>query len=309
MIIKRKRIRNIKNYIGFIKPSTKIVIGVIDIVRYRDILTKIGFTDNLEIGESMLPSTSPGPVSEFNAEGRYKRHRDQPMETAYRTREWHWKEWRGRYDYEDKWDFVDVPYQRYPRTFISPPSIELKIAANTQGEKIITSPLIDYIEGNETLLKHIINLFLEILGECQVFTEDLDAIIRTPIKRLNWRILPPGKRPWKTLRKEIDPIIDLAPKGNQPVIRYRLEIINRYEPNFVAIGQAGFHGYIGFGFDEKNIYVFESIYTGNATYVFDERWEELSKKTKAEILDQNLQNDRIIHRKGWAGKIKNLLGE
>ena len=61
------------------------------------------------------------------------------------------------------------------------------------------------------------------------------------------------------------------------------------------------------GFKEKNIYTLESLYYGNATYIFDERWEELSKKTKAEILNEKLQTDRVIHRKSWDDKIKGWL--
>jgi hypothetical protein len=59
------------------------------------------------------------------------------------------------------------------------------------------------------------------------------------------------------------------------VIRHRFETINGYNPDFVGVGQAGFRGYVIFGLTEKNLFVCESIYTGNATYVFDKRWEEL----------------------------------
>ena len=75
------------------------------------------------------------------------------------------------------------------------------------------------------------------------------------------------------------------------------------------MGRGGFSGYVVFGFPEKNIYVLESAYTGNATYIFDERWEQLSKMTKAEILNEQLQTDRIIHRVGWNRRIDDLLRE
>jgi hypothetical protein len=48
---------------------------------------------------------------------------------------------------------------------------------------------------------------------------------------------------------------------------------------------------------------------GNATYVFDERWEKLSKMTKAEILSQDLQTDHIIRRSKWDDGIRTLLAE
>jgi len=42
--------------------------------------------------------------------------------------------------------------------------------------------------------------------------------------------------------------------------------------------------------------------------VLEENWEELSKKTKAEILNEKLQKARIIHRESWDDAITNLLG-
>lgn len=144
-------------------------------------------------------------------------------------------------------------------------------------------------------------------GECTVLTEDLEKLIRSPVVPLNWRVLPPGRWPWAALQKKVGPLIEQAPGGNQTVIRHRFETINGYGPDFVAVGQAGFRGYVIFGFTENNLFVCESIYTGNATYVFDERWEELSKMTKAEILSQDLQTDRIIHRSKWDDRIRALL--
>jgi len=151
-------------------------------------------------------------------------------------------------------------------------------------------------------------LFLEIFGECTILRENLENIIRAPIRKLNWTVLPKGKMPWEQLKSKIKPIVKEAPPGNQPIIWSRFESINRFNPNFVAIGQAGFRGYIILGFPEKNIYVCECIFTGNATYVFEQNWEKLTQLTKAEILNEKLQKDRIIHWDNWREKINNLLG-
>ena len=124
---------------------------------------------------------------------------------------------------------------------------------------------------------------------------------------MNWEVLPPGRRTWAEVKSELEVVVRAAPGTNQPVIEYRLEKVNRYQPEFVAIGRAGFRGYLIFGFPEKNLYVLESAYTGNATYVFAERWEQLSKRTKAEILSEGLQVRRIIHRDGWESEIDSLL--
>ena len=43
------------------------------------------------------------------------------------------------------------------------------------------------------------------------------------------------------------------------------------------------------------------------TYVFDRDWEDLSRKTKAEILQGNLQKDRLIHRTTWDRQVDALM--
>lgn len=306
-MIQKKRIRNLESNIGFIEDGATVAIGIKNPRRYQDIFEEIGFNQTLDVGDSVLPSVSLGPISKFNAEGKYIKHRDKPMETAYRQIEWHWLEWHGR-DQVANSRLVDVPYERYPRTFIPPPSIEITVLNSITGEFVILSPFIEYTVDNKEYLKHAINLFLEIFGECHFYTEDLNEIIRAPVHRLNWTILPPGPMTWEQLLKELDPLIQSVKKGKRPFLLHRLITINEFGPNPCYQGIGGFNGYIIFAFPSKNLYVCDSAYYGNATYVFEENWEELSKKTKAEILDRNLQKDRIIHSAiSWERRIKELL--
>jgi len=307
MILRQQRVRSTRALAGLIKKDTKFTVGVKNLNRFGDVLRNIGFSENPNSGDSILPR-DVGPVSLYNAEGKYVPQKDQPMETAYRMAEWHWTEFHGPYEVEQS-KIVDVPYQRYPRKFFPPPSVELAITSLGDGSLCAIGPILEFNDENEKMIVHVINLFLEIFGECQFFTSDLDELIKIPIKRLNWHILPPGKRPWEKLKEEIKPIINDAPKGNQPVIEHRLETINKHNPDFAAVGQGGFRGYIVLGFTEKNIYVLESLYYGNATYIFDDNWEDLSKKTKAEVLNENLQKDRFIHLTSWDRQINNLLGK
>ena len=51
----------------------------------------------------------------------------------------------------------------------------------------------------------------------------------------------------------------------------------------------------------------ENMVYGNATYVFRDNWEELSKLSKAEIIKYNLQEKRLVHRANWAYQISALL--
>lgn len=305
-MITGKRINNLAKHFRMVSVDDDVTVGLLIREENRHKLPSIGFTDALEVGESVLPDSDTGPVSYYNAAGREIVHKDRPMETAYRAVEWHWEEWHGPYR-EDQSKIVDVPYKRYPRTFLPPPSMELSIAATVGGELYVVGPRYRYDSDHEDRLLHLVNLFLEIFGECELLSGELEPFLQSPLKRLNWTILPPGRRPWEQLQGEIAHIIDRAPEGNQPLIKHRLEKINGFGPEFTAIGNAGFRGYVVFGFPDSNLFIFESTFVGNATYVFGEDWVPLSKRTKAEILDEHLQRDRVIHRANWDQRINELL--
>ena len=87
----------------------------------------------------------------------------------------------------------------------------------------------------------------------------------------------------------------------------KCEYINSFHPDFRAYGMSGFRGYVIFGFKKRNIYVLESVYTNNATYVFGQDWKMLSKLSKAEILNGKLQEARLIHNDNWKHDINELL--
>ena len=69
-----------------------------------------------------------------------------------------------------------------------------------------------------------------------------------------------------------------------------------------------FANYLAYLFPDRDLVLMESLEHGNATYVFDGNWEEFSQLTKAEILSQGLQKDRLIHSKGWENRLAEVLG-
>ena len=112
MIIKQRRIRSLAN-LRFIHQDETIVLGMKMEHVPNSLLKQIGFSSAPVNGETVLPAPLFGPISRYNADGRVMVHKDLPMETAYRQIEWHWTEWRGRYDSEEQSKIVDVPYKRY----------------------------------------------------------------------------------------------------------------------------------------------------------------------------------------------------
>ncbi|WP_405199110.1 hypothetical protein [Christiangramia sp. LLG6405-1] len=300
MHIKKRRVRNINPYLKLIPENDNFYLGLLNFEEHQNKLLEIGFTPDLRVDEQILPK-SIGPISDYNSEGKYNILKDQEKEEYVQTREWTWEDWGGNTHSK----IVYISRERYPREFVAPPSSELKIAEQEES-KLIISESLNRSDGEEKI-KHIINLFLEIFGECDILTDELIPPISPNTVRLNWKLLPPGEYPWERVQEEVIDIIERQPRGNQPVANYRLETITDHTPNFVAVGNGGFNDYLVFGFPDKDIYILESIRTGNATYVFDQDWEEISQLSKKEILDNDLQRERIIHRDGWENNINELL--
>lgn len=310
MKITKKKIRGLKNnlpqsFIGQIFiPAIKL-----DLKDSRDKLLNLGFSENFEIGETLLPAPL-GSITKFNALGKEIPDKTKPKETRYREIQWCWEQWAGRGHTKTVCDNRLVPYKRWQRMFFAPPSIELTISQNKDGVITLIVPKTTFSKEAEEDAVHKINLILEIFGICEILDEKQIPIIQTT-KSLNWTILPPGRRPWASQKKLLQPLLDLVTdKRTNPVLQSRLEDVNSLGAEFTATGNQGFSGYVVFGFPSKNIYILESAFYGNAIYIFNEDWETLSKKTKAEILNTNLQLDRITHsgqKTNWLSKLGDLL--
>lgn len=306
MEIAGKSKRNLDRHLRGVPAGAEVVIALTEVGNHDDALGRAGFSTALPIGETVLPIPK-GTVSTYNAEGTEVIHKDQPMETVYRQVQWTWEQWRGRHT-ETKTGIRDVPYQRYPRTFLEPPGVELTVAEGATGAKAIVAPALAYSDTNKDALLHQVNLFLDLFGQCSLLTEDLEPYLRVEVRRYNWDVLPPGEMPWQRLERRLSPILDQMGERVRPVAEHRLKMFtDNYPSDFTAVGRAGFSGYLIFGYEDKGVHVVESLQYGNATYVFGEDWQRLAQMTKAQILRNDLQQDRIIHRTGWDAHVRQLL--
>lgn len=308
MTIRKSRIRSVDANFGFLAQGAALVLAV----RVEDLAPEqvelVGFDqENLEVGTAVLPPAALGPVSRRNAEGHEVINKDQPKETAYRQKPWTWHEWHGPYERVEKSKIVDVPYERYPRSFVPPQGVELTVSEDGQGRLLLSTPKMHHTPQSPEELLHVANLLLEAFGFFEVLTADLGSVSKAPVRRLNWEVLPTGEHPWARLKKRLEPILKDRPEESQVVIEHRLKAIEAKGPAFVAVGRAGFRGYLIFGFPEKELFVLESTLRDNATYVLEENWEEISTLSKAEILSDALHHSRIIHRGGWHGRVDVLL--
>lgn len=294
MIIKKKNIKNIEKYIP-LKDVKKIkLIGTKITNEKANKAIKIGFSKELAIGEEILPREI-GAVTRFNSRGKELIDKNEKeFRDIYRP--YHIKDWHGQYH-----DGIAHEVRECnKKIYIKPNQIELKII-NKNTDKYVVAK-----EIKENNLKNIINLFLEIFEECEIMYENENIDYGNTV-RLNWKVLPKGKYPWEKLYPYVKEKLKNIKETNRLIARKNIETIAKYNPSFVAIGEAGFSGYIIYGFEKSNKVILESMEVDNATYILKDDWEEISKMTKAEILQNSLHEKRVIHTKNWETEIEKVI--
>jgi len=242
-----------------------------------------------------------GPVSRYNAEGKWLVRRDLPKESRYiTTRYWKWTTWGGEEHEEPR----DVYRDCYPKELLPPPSVQLSVK-DKDGNSYFVSPIFQKDAYDNLEAKHAANLFLELFGRCEVVDQDVVGYTPQTVTHVNWKLLPLGEYPWERLRDHIERGLRNTSDEGKTIIQDRAETIRGYAPSRMLVGSGGFSDYIAYVFDE--VVVLESIRRDNALYVFGEDWEHLSQLSKAEILHSNLHKERIIHTMGWKDKLADVL--
>lgn len=307
MILKKKRINKLSG-LSWLEKGQKVVFALQNAIRFKEKLVELGFSTDLNEGETILPAAI-NPATMRNAEKFYVPDKSKPKEKYYQTLWWTRHEWAGRGETREVSEYVDIPRERYPQIEYQPYSVELSIKYDNEGHLIIATEPLEFCDNNEKLLINTANIFLTNFGECEILSDSFHELEPTHIIRLNWEILPPGEYPWEKVKAELEKISEHKSKTARKMLLDKCEYINSFRPDFRAYGKSGFSGYVVFGFKSRNIYVLESVYTNNATYVFGADWELLSKLTKAEILNAGLHDARLIHNDNWKQNIDALMEE
>ena len=301
MYIKQSRIRKSKKLLNDLEPNQKFFLGI----EISDEIKKI-LNENFKILDlvdktTIFPSPVYGIMTRRNAIGEFIPQKDQPKEIAYRAQSWEVTDWGGK----SHSGISYIPYERYPRKFIEPKELKFIILLNQTNKNIL---IIDSEYSNSAAYDSDIifgaNLFLEIFGEVNTFVIDNNKILVKGIETVNWEILPPGEKIWTAFSKKQ---VNSLSVSEQYLINERFEYIKSFNPDVIRQGIGGYTGYLIFEFTQKNLFVFDSIIYGDAMYIFEDNWEEISKLTKKEIIQKGLAKERIIHNEYCKSKLKKHL--
>ncbi len=304
MQFKQKSFRKIPDTISSLNSA--FLIGVPCSLLDDENLKKIGISSDLvDEGFSFLPAVI-GKTSNINANGKIIVRRDLPKETVYREFEYTRTEFHGRDNPVEVQGSAWRRYERYPRENFPAPSVNL-----TVGRVLTDLYFFIEIAQHDELLLHKLNLALELFGEFSIHLIAADGVVSLPtqLRVLNWLVLPSGTMTSQEIKEAVE--ASLSPRIKKtvlPVITKRLSYIRDHEPDQIAVGVAGYRGYVVHNFNRLGISVLESENPDNATYVFDlANWEVLSRMTKTEIIRDNLALRRIFHDTSWQQNINNLL--
>ncbi|PZS56518.1 hypothetical protein A7X64_17160 [Stenotrophomonas maltophilia] len=291
-----KQVRGLSVYRSTIErlPQFRLLSGPLT----KDQATILGFDGVPLAGASIVPSAE-GPATFFNARGKEIIRKDLPMITKSRSINTSWKDWHGQTHHGTQ----TRSYETYPREHIAPPG-EYLIAVETERGIAIATRVIDRTES-EDIIANLLNIYLECFQRFDIVDPDLAVPVR--VQKINWRILPPGKFPFDRAMEVLDGYLGQLTEADRAAATQRIRAITRHEPDFMAVGLGGFSEYIVFGFTRKQRYVFESPETGNATYIFRNDWENVSQLTKRQILQEQLQERRIIHTSRWAIEVSEAI--
>lgn len=269
----------------------------------EDLLMLIGFGKNPDVGDYLIPAIL-GKFTDFNVNGKEISLKHLPLVPEYimfygASRDWHGNLHRG---------LKTRKIKKHPRQNIAAPSETFEIV-NIGDSLFLSSSILDLNDIDEARNIHVTNLMLECFSEFDIYDIEKQEIVGPRLKHLQWDVLPSGEFPWDKAKAIISQRTKHLEDKDKKVIEYRMKVISQKEPDFLATGRAGFNGYFVYGFTNRDVYILESMEFGNATYVFNSEWKEISKLTKNQIINSDLPHQRIIHSKAWPLSINRAISD
>ncbi|MBA4388159.1 MAG: hypothetical protein C0404_09275 [Verrucomicrobia bacterium] len=259
----------------------------------------------LQLPERIIPPATSGKYSLRNVAGWEEVRRDLPIEIHHHPAES--PNWGDSYNgTHTSW----LRHKAYPKDFHSPRELEISLQCpngSATNTKFVIVAKVDEVlsqtapDFDDRLLENL-NLLQENLGGAGAEPSDISMAEYIRTLRVTWDILPPGSR---------EDAIQRLFRGRQPTRDERDTATSRYDffqslnPRQLIVGSSAFRRYFG-ALLEDNLVVFENIQYGNAIYIMYQNWQQLSQRSRLELLSGRVgdQFERIIHKDGWQGRVR-----
>ncbi|MDN3644647.1 hypothetical protein QWY75_00345 [Pontixanthobacter aestiaquae] len=149
-----------------------------------------------------------------------------------------------------------------------------------------------------------LRLLREVVGRSQVFCADMSDEEFANLQSVDWELIPPGSAD-RVIARLAESKATTAEQLE--VASERLRVLERLSHDGFIVGHGKFIRYFGARFGEK-LLVLENLEYGNAMYLFEENWEELTKLSRTELIKRrDPKVHRLPHLPGWQSAIRELL--
>jgi hypothetical protein len=149
-----------------------------------------------------------------------------------------------------------------------------------------------------------IRLLREAVGSAKIYSADMSDQEFAKVQTVDWAMLPAGSVDRVLAQLAARPRVS---EERMRVAGERLRTLDRLGHDGYIVGIGRFSNYFGVQFGHRLV-ALENLEYGNALYMFEENWEELSKLSRSELIRRrDPQVHRIPHLPGWQSAIRKLL--
>lgn len=289
-----------------------VVIAATKLIRPSEIATTyrhLSFPAEVGEAESVLPPLDVGKYSTRNQHGWEVVRRDLPMIT--KTYYWETPNFGDASTYGTHLHYQDR--EVYQREFHEPRMYRLtieKLRASASGDnpaayRIALDHQLDRANPLfEQELMFMLNLLQESVGVVGVFASDASREDYLGTLHLDWQVFPPGTQE-DIIRRLIGGRV--VSRDEQATVAARVALFSRLRPRAFLRGTGGLNSYVGAQYAD-NLVVFENTRYGNALYILYDNWEEVSQRSRLELVrGTDASFDRIVHTEGWEEAFRKIL--
>ena len=263
--------------------------------------------NGIQMPESIEPPAASGRWSKTNIGGKVEKLKHLPKVTktfSFETPNFGDASTYGTHTvYQDR--------QVYQVKFIPPKHLRIKLHLLEERPRADDFSYLIKFEISQPLTKTQDNLASELLYNLNVLQENTGVSdvfpSETPLEdyvnsiQLEWEIFPPGERGADIQRlaqgRRFSP-------PEMAILDERYDVLRALQPTDILKGNSGFQRYFGAKFAD-DLVVFENLRYGNAVYVMFEDWQNLSQKSRLDLLaSDGVGFNRIPHTDGWEKQLR-----
>ena len=277
-------------------------VGLADVGAYTNLGLHV-VNGRIEVGDPVLLPPSSGVYARRNLDGWDEKRTDLPKELRdVSTWAPSWNS--GSYHLVTR-EIEAYPVERHSARLLTISTTVLEPLADAAMVRFrVDQPLLRKDAAFSADLRFNLRLLNEVVGEAHVFDADLSDDEFARIQHVDWELLPPVSTDRVLAHLTSRGSIDYE---KLKVAQNRLGVLDRLGHDGFIVGKGRFARYFGARFGDRLV-VLENLEYGNALYMFEENWEQLTQLSRTELIKRRDSSvHRVPHLPGWQSAVRKLV--